>query len=597
MSIDHRRSAARRCSVWVPLLLSAASVACGEDPAIDVFGSQSQPIINGTATSNWPAAGALVGDIGNGHWAEYCSATLIASQWILTAAHCIDPQDSNIPPVNVAHFSVGANVDSGATRYVIDVVTPHPDYSRSAVTDDIGMAHVSLAVSGVTPIPNNTANLGSGNTITWVGYGVNVATGGGDGTGNGIKRTANGKISSLSPYTYSYNQNSAGQLTCFGDSGGPDLVGASGSEKVSGVHSTVGDDYCTSNGTSTRVDAYAMWIANVMTGTTVPTDCDITGGDCGSQACAEIDTNVFRCLPSDGKSVGASCNSDPSTWANLPCKDGAYCINYVDGSVCYQFCRSSGDCTGGKKCAFVFTDEPTLGVCLASTCNITGGDCTTGACYPVAPGINRCHTSSGAALGTTCNPATSSSSPVPCDDGLLCLKTGTAATDGTCLPFCITPSDCDTNSTCKGPVFQGISDIGVCVASSTCACDTGTACQTSCACDPDCQGPGCTCNTGTGCQANCACDPDCQSGSCACDTDYYCDTTCYCDAECPCACDTTYSCDTNADGSDCTCDIECKSSGGCGCSFDQGARGILVAPSAAFLLLLSRRRRSTRTGR
>ncbi|MBI5509914.1 MAG: S1 family peptidase [Deltaproteobacteria bacterium] len=520
------------------LTLVLAPVACTGAASVTPAKIKTDGIINGTSTSNWPAVGALVVDA-YGSWEEYCTATLIDPQWILTAAHCVDPNDNQVPHEYVANFFIGANVAGAGHAYVIDAIHAHPDYDPTYIDNDIAVAHLGSAVTGTTPLVYNTSAVGTGNTITWVGYGVSQADGSGGGSGGGTKRTAVGAISQTYTTRYDYDQNNQGQLTCFGDSGGPDLVGGTGSERVAGVHSTVSDNYCASSATSTRVDAYQTWIRNTLAGGG-PLACDIAGGDCGAQACMLVAADTYRCLPSDNKSLGQACNSDPNTWANLPCADGGMCLDYVAGEVCYALCKTTADCTAGKACAYVFTDWAGVGVCLTG-CNILGGSCDAGtACYPSSSGANICMSSSGAARGAACNPGTPQTAPLPCGDGSVCRLTGPAATDGRCAHFCRASTDCGAGETCTLPVLQGISDLGACTAATPTVC--------------------------------------------TCDADYYCDTSCACDAECPCTCDTTTACDDS-----CECDIECK--GGCGCTADSRGSALVLAPA---LLLWSSRRRRTR---
>jgi V8-like Glu-specific endopeptidase len=573
MSIRYPRLAVRGAVSPVRLYL-ALLASCSSSPTMTPFGAESAPIIDGVPTSSWPAVGALVVVEGATRY-SYCTATLIGSQWLLTAAHCVDPTEAGVPQAYVAHFFVGGDVALSGSTYVVDAITVHPDYDKTYVENDIAVVHIASPATGTTPIAYNTANITSGSAITWVGYGVNANAhvnpdGTGDGDGGGTKRYAYGAIASVGPTAYSYNRNASYQLTCFGDSGGPDLVGSTGNEKVIGVHSTVrsssDQSACDIDGQSTRVDAYSSWIANVMAGGG-PITCNIAGGSCGSQACAIVDVGVYRCLPSDHKAIGAACNADSRTWVNLPCVDGAICLDYVDGARCYEYCQTTADCSSGKTCGFVFQDLADVGLCLASACNIAGGDCGTGACFQLQGGVTQCFSSAGGAVGAGCDPTTPESSPLPCGDGLICLQTGTAATAGTCSQRCGVPTDCPAGSTCQSQTVQGIANVGVCVASSSCACNTGAGCQTACSCDPDC---------------------------CDCDTDFYCDTDCACDVECPCSCDTTYACDS-ADSGDCACDIDCKDKG-CG-RCDQGAAELFVAPMILFLLFVSRRRRAVRTER
>jgi hypothetical protein len=67
----------------------AALVACTAPPVGEDVGSQSAAIEGGTPTTAFPAVGNLVVNTVAGYPLPYCTATLVAPDVILTAAHCV----------------------------------------------------------------------------------------------------------------------------------------------------------------------------------------------------------------------------------------------------------------------------------------------------------------------------------------------------------------------------------------------------------------------------------------------------------------------------------------------------------------------------
>src|SRR5690606_35169171 len=115
----------------------------------------------------------------------------------------------------------------------------------------------------------------------------------------------------------SYTQYDSGP--CFGDSGGPAFVQRGGTWYLGGITSW-GDAYCTQFGVSTRVDAYASWIA-AFSSVPEPPDCS-ANGTCNAECPAGADPD---CAPTGGScgdgvcGVGESCDGRGATSACGDC--------------------------------------------------------------------------------------------------------------------------------------------------------------------------------------------------------------------------------------------------------------------------------------
>lgn len=247
-------------------------------------GTVSSAIVNGVLEKGWPAAGALVIDIdGYGYMGTYCSGTLIAPNWVLTAAHCVTPQQGVPLIAPIVKFYVGTDARGTqwtgpitGTLYQAEEFVPHPLYNPEdmSIGHDIGLVKLAKPVEDVTPAAINTTALrGSqlGAQVLYVGFG---ASNGKKQTGSGVKR------STTMPLTWiedaSYYTEPEGSGTCQGDSGGPGLLQIEGEWKVIGVVSagtvdptSTGDPCLEGYGIYSRVDAYASWISQV-TGIKLP---------------------------------------------------------------------------------------------------------------------------------------------------------------------------------------------------------------------------------------------------------------------------------------------------------------------------------------
>jgi hypothetical protein len=193
-----------------------------------------------------PAVGLLVADLGNGPEPD-CSGSLVSPTVFVTAAHCTGNLASARVWVNFdPHYSTGSSsLLSG---------TAHTDPQWGLVKNDshdLAVVVLDSAVRGVTPfaLPQADALESAGvssQTFTNVGYGYSDRSF----TFDGYRRWSTSSFTGLKPTELRLSEKDGG--VCFGDSGGPRLLG----NVVVAVTST-GNANCTGQSTSYRLDTPA----------------------------------------------------------------------------------------------------------------------------------------------------------------------------------------------------------------------------------------------------------------------------------------------------------------------------------------------------
>lgn len=213
--------------------------------------------------SGHPEVGALLAPqaFSDGTWEE-CSGTLISRTVFLTAEHC----DEGSTTVKVTFDSV---YTAPGTTYT---GTWHGDPAyRKANSDphDIAVVVLDTPVEGITParLPtlNELASLRHGDGITSVGYGaqsVSKAHGKGGHTFSyaDVRYDATGSVNSVTPAWLRNSQNAStgNGGTCYGDSGGPNFLGAGAGETDVVAATTIsGDTTCRSTNVDYRLDTPA----------------------------------------------------------------------------------------------------------------------------------------------------------------------------------------------------------------------------------------------------------------------------------------------------------------------------------------------------
>ena len=228
-------------------------------------------ILNGVPTgTSYGAVGALLLDYNKDGVIdaddEWCSGTLIAPTFFLTAAHCVAPGPDQ--PLGSQFYVSFAPDLSASTATMIAAVRydwdPQFGNSQANLHDLAIVTLPAAATQGITPAQLPAANAleplaQRGMRFVNVGYGASaVGKGGSFFTYDGIRRASLSTFMSLQPNWLSLLMNA--KVTglggdCFGDSGGPKFLEGDATTIYATVSS--GDAICRATSISWRLDTPA----------------------------------------------------------------------------------------------------------------------------------------------------------------------------------------------------------------------------------------------------------------------------------------------------------------------------------------------------
>ena len=215
---------------------------------------------------------------------EICTATAIAPDVLLTAAHCASGATADHAFITLYHsitcesgFDIHRNIARISSFVVNEQFDPALVNGSSVdqIVGDVALIFLQESLPSYYPIHKiaHVADIPSTSPLYLLGYGSTSAVitdKGTSGPGAGTLRRAQLPFSDVTIDATNKKVNidqSAGEGICTGDSGGPGFVEVNGEFEILGVNSYVGgpnDNICTGQATMTLADSYRDWIEQKM---------------------------------------------------------------------------------------------------------------------------------------------------------------------------------------------------------------------------------------------------------------------------------------------------------------------------------------------
>jgi MYXO-CTERM domain-containing protein len=257
--------------------LSLAGIGCAGVVEADVEEVErtAAPIVFGREAdgTRWPAVGALL-DNANRH-SVFCSATLVAKDALVGAAHCFDGIAGKAERVSVVLGASDATKTTAEQRRAVAEIIVHPgwrgftggDPDGLDATNDIAIVKLAAPVEDVAPIPLLSEDalddaLVSGGQVLLVGYGITNETGRGAG---GRLHEGDALVRRRTPTTLLAGGEGTSD-SCRYDSGGPafaDLAPMGGQPALVGITSREwarSKRKCGDGGVYTLATSFRSWI-------------------------------------------------------------------------------------------------------------------------------------------------------------------------------------------------------------------------------------------------------------------------------------------------------------------------------------------------
>jgi hypothetical protein len=210
-------------------------------------------ILNGQPDTEHPYVGILVTVI-DGERTPVCSGFLVSPTVFVTAGHCIDDLGGTLPAYVSFDQAIGPS-----SPLIHGAGVPNPKYTSSG--HEIAAVVLDTAVTdrghAILPSEGRLRSVPRSSALTLVGYGANGFTHGGGKPAlefDLVRSTAPARLVKLERAKNALSLRMSNGI-CFGDSGGPVLLGSS--DVVVGINSFVQNAKCAGNAFAFRVDTDA----------------------------------------------------------------------------------------------------------------------------------------------------------------------------------------------------------------------------------------------------------------------------------------------------------------------------------------------------